>query len=131
MKNTALRHISNKKFKKTKIKTFEEFCLDGLDEPMKRPLFLVMQKIWFDKIESGEKTEEYRYGTPFYKSRLCKVDKKTGAILSLKNFKTVILQEGYTKDARRMIVEVKGVTLKRDFTIHLGEIIERINFNKL
>ena len=59
-----------------------------------KPLFLVMQKVWFDKIENGSKVEEYRDGTEFYYSRLCNRD-KTGKILSLKNFKTAILQEGF------------------------------------
>jgi len=88
-----------------------------------KPLFLVMQKIWFDEIENGSKIEEYRDNSPFYQSRL--LNKEMSAF---KNYKTVILQEGYTTGARRMIVEVKKITLKRDFTIHLGKIIERINF---
>ena len=92
-----------------------------------KPLFLVMQKVWFDKIENGSKVEEYRDGTEFYFSRLCNRD-KTGKILSLKNFKTAILQEGYHKGARRMKIEISKISYDGDFTIHLGQILDRINF---
>lgn len=88
-----------------------------------KPLFLIMQKIWFDKIESGEKTEEYRSNTEFYQSRLLNKSKT-----AFKNYRTVILQIGYSIDAKRMTIEVEKVTLKRDFKIHLGQILERINF---
>lgn len=104
----------------------KDYPVDSKEQ--KKPLYLVMQSIWFSKIEIGKKNEEFRDGTQFYKSRLCNIDKKTGEILSFKNYKTVILQEGYHPNARRMIVEIEKITLKRDFTIHLGQIIERINF---
>ena len=92
-----------------------------------KTLFLVMQKVWFDEIEKGSKIEEYRDGSEFYFSRLCNRD-KTGKILSLKNFKTAILQEGYHKGARRMKIEISKISYDGDFTIHLGQILERINF---
>lgn len=92
-----------------------------------KPLFLVMQKVWFDKIENGSKKEEYRDGTEFYFSRLCNRD-KTGKILSLKNFKNAILQEGYHAGARRMKIEISKISYDGDFTIYLGQILERINF---
>ena len=72
----------------------------------KKPLYLVMQSIWFKAIVIGDKSEEYRDGTDFYKSRLCNRD-KTGKILSYKNYKTAILQEGDHKGAKRLIIEVK------------------------
>ena len=92
-----------------------------------KPLFLVMQKVWFDKIEKGSKVEEYRDGTEFYFSRLCNRDKE-GKILSIKNFKTAILQEGYHAGARRMKIEISKIYYDGDFTIYLGQILERINF---
>lgn len=119
MKNTAQRrHLINKVSK--------IYPVDEIEQ--QKPLYLVMQSIWFNAIENCSKTDEYRDGTDFYKSRLCNIDKKTGKITSFKNYRTVILQEGYHPGARRMVVEIKRVTLKRDFTIHLGEILERINF---
>ena len=93
------------------------------EKAQEKPLFLIMQKVWFDAIENGSKIEEYRDNTPFYQSRLLNKSKT-----AFKNYNTVILQVGYNSDARRMIVEVEKISLKRDFTIHLGKILERINF---
>ena len=98
------------------------------EKEQQKPLFLVMQKVWFDQIEKGKKTEEFRDGSVFYKSRLCNINKKTGEIISIKNYKSVVLQVGYHANAKRMIVEVKKIDLKRDFTIHLGNILESQNF---
>ena len=124
MKNTAQRRRLITKVAKPE----QIYPVDEIEQ--KKPLYLVMQAIWFNAIENGSKTDEYREGTAYYKSRLCNIDKKTGKITSFKNYRTVILQEGYRPGARRMVVEIKGVTLKRDFTIHLGKIVERINFNR-
>lgn len=93
------------------------------EKAQEKPLFLIMQKVWFDAIANGSKIEEYRDNTPFYHSRLLNKSKT-----AFKKYRTVILQEGYHTGAKRMIVEVEKITLKRDFTIHLGRIIERINF---
>ncbi|KPE51280.1 hypothetical protein AOB46_11320 [Chryseobacterium indologenes] len=82
-----------------------------------------MQKKYFDQIEKGEKIEEYRDDTSFYRSRLL-----NKAQTAFKRYNTVILQEGYHKGARRMIIEVKQVTLNNYFTIHLGKILDRQNF---
>lgn len=89
---------------------------------MIKPLFLIMQSYWFDEIESGRKTEEYRDKTDFYKSRFLNKDR------SFKNYETAILQEGYHKNARRMVIEVKRIELDDVFTVHLGNILERQNF---
>ncbi|WP_061084555.1 hypothetical protein [Chryseobacterium indologenes] len=104
----------------------KEYTTD--EKEQQKPLFLVMQKVWFDQIERGQKTEEFRDGSDFYKSRLCNIDKKTGEITSIKKYKAVVLQVGYHANARRMVIEVKKIDLKRDFTIHLGKILERQNF---
>jgi hypothetical protein len=118
MRSTAQRH-------RTKVSR-PEVNLPTEENEQEKPLFLIMQKVWFDKIESGEKTEEYRSNTEFYQSRLLNKSKT-----AFKNYHTVILQIGYRPDSKRMIVEIEKITLKRDFTIHLGKILERINFNKL
>jgi len=116
-----------KKTKNKKKKIFKkkksDFKADTEAKEQAKPLFLVMQKIWFDKIENGSKVEEYRDGTEFYFSRLCNRD-KTGKILSIKNFKTAILQEGYHAGARRMKIEISKISYDGDFTIHLGQILE-------
>lgn len=91
-----------------------------------KPLYLVMQKKWFDEIESGRKIEEYRDKSPFYVSRFCTTE--NDRIKAFKNYKTVILQEGYHTGARRMIIKVDGITLENCFIIHLGAILDRQNF---
>lgn len=89
---------------------------------MTKPLFLIMQGYWFDEIESGRKIEEYREDTPFYQSRFLNKDK------TFKTYETAILQEGYHKEARRMIVEVIKIELEDVFVVHIGKILERQNF---
>ena len=124
-------NLSNEERKKIKSyfsgSKIENSKIETKTKEQAKPLFLVMQKIWFDKIENGSKKEEYRDGTEFYFSRLCNRD-KTGKILSLKNFKTAILQEGYHAGVRRMKIEISKISYDGDFTIYLGQILERINF---
>ena len=36
------------------------------EKKQKKPLYLVMQKKWFDEIEAGRKVEEYREVSKFY-----------------------------------------------------------------
>ncbi|MFP3835328.1 hypothetical protein [Chryseobacterium sp. SIMBA_028] len=115
MRSTAQRH-------RTKVSR-PQVNLSTEKIEQEKPLFLIIQKVWFDKIESGEKTEEYRSNTEFYQSRLLNKSKT-----AFKNYRTAILQIGYNSDAKRMMIEIEKITLKRDFTIHLGKIIERINF---
>lgn len=95
----------------------------------KKPLFLVMQREYFDQIESGKKTEEYRHGGKFYISRFCKTDKATGKIIAMRNYTSAILQEGYNPGARRILIEVKKIEYDGEFTIYLGNISERLNFD--
>ena len=87
--------------------------------PEKKPLFLIMQKVWFDEILSGRKDIEYREDTPFYRSRLIAKDG------NFRNYETLLMQVGYNADAQRMTVEVKNIILDDCFEIHLGEIIEK------
>ena len=84
-----------------------------------KPLFLILKGTYFDQIIAGTKTIEYRDNTPFYTSRLMRDGK-------YRNFETVIFQEGYNKNARRMTVEIEKVILTGGlFEIHLGAITER------
>ena len=125
--NNEARKKINSYFSVAKSEKSSNSKIDTETKEQAKPLFLVMQKIWFDKIENGSKKEEYRDGTEFYFSKLCNRD-KTGKILSLKNFKTAIFQEGYHSGARRMKIEISKISYDGDFTIHLGQILERINF---
>lgn len=84
-----------------------------------KPLFLILKGTYFDQIIAGTKTIEYRDHTSFYTSRLMRDGK-------YRNFETVIFQEGYNKNARRMTVEIEKVVLTGGlFEIHLGAISER------
>ena len=85
----------------------------------KKPLFLIMEKVWFDEIYSGRKKIEYRDDSPFYRSRL--MNKKG----QFRNYETALLQVGYHKDARRMTVEIKDIILDDGFEIHLGKITDQ------
>ena len=131
MKNYQNRRLKTKSANNAKTNVLKaknsDFQAETETKEQAKPLFLVMQKVWFDKIENGSKKEEYRDGTEFYFSRLCNRD-KTGKILSLKNFKNAILQEGYHAGARRMKIEISKISYDGDFTIYLGQILERINF---
>lgn len=84
----------------------------------KKPLFLIMEKVWFDEILSGSKKIEYRDDSPFYRSRL--MNKKG----QFRNYENALLQVGYNKDAQRMTIEIKDIVLEGDFEIHLGNITE-------
>lgn len=93
------------------------------ETPEKKPLFLIMQKYWFDEILSGNKEVEFRDDTPFYRSRFITKDGK------FKNYQTVIMQVGYHANARRMTIEVKKIILDGDFEIHFGKILDS-NFDQ-
>ena len=84
----------------------------------KKPLFLIMEKVWFDEILGGRKKIEYRDDSPFYRSRLMN---KNG---QFRNYENAFLQVGYNKDGQRMTVEIKNIVLHGEFEIHLGNIIE-------
>ena len=84
-------------------------------------LFLVLKYEWFDLIESGQKTSEYREIKPFWDKRLNK------------HYNTVTFQRGYSKNPCRMtfkILEITKTTLPNDlkkekvYEIKLGERIK-------
>ena len=67
---------------------------------MNKPLHLILKKEWFDKIENGTKTIEYREKTPYWDNRL------------KKSFSTVLFQLGYSKDAKRMTAQIKKIQVE-------------------
>lgn len=85
----------------------------------KNVLPLVLEKKWFKKIVSGEKTEEYREIKPYWASRLVNQKAESGEVLfdefggycrvlgepEYKPFTHVLFYEGYAKD--RQVVEKK------------------------
>lgn len=87
-----------------------------------KPLYLPIERYYFNQIESGEKKIEYRDDTPHYRSRFLN---KQG---ELRNHKVLLLQEGYNSGAKRMLIEITNIIYQREFQTHLGSIIEKINF---
>ena len=85
----------------------------------KKVLPLVLEKKWFKKIISGEKTEEYREIKPYWDSRLVNHKAESGEVLfdefsgycrvqgepEYKPFTHVLFYAGYAKD--RQVVEKK------------------------
>ena len=85
----------------------------------KKILSLVLEKKWFKKIISGEKTEEYREIKPYWASRLVNQKAESGEVLfdefggycrvlgepEYKPFTHVLFYAGYAKD--RQVVEKK------------------------
>ena len=85
----------------------------------KKVLHIILEKKWFKKIISGEKTEEYREIKPYWASRLVNQKAESGEVLfdefggycrvlgepEYKPFTHVIFYAGYAKD--RQVVEKK------------------------
>lgn len=88
-------------------------------------LYLNLKKQWFDMIASGEKKEEYREVKEYWTKRL-----------DGKSYDQVHFRNGYSKDARTMLLECKGITIgegnpkwggvigHKVFVIKLGEILD-------
>lgn len=103
-----------------KPKTYELPKYETATEKEKKPLFLILQRTYFNAIIDGTKNKEYRDDTPFYYSRFMNKD-----CSKFRNYDSVIFQEGYHKNARRMTVKIKKITLGSRFVIHLDEIIDK------
>lgn len=91
----------------------------------KKTLYLTLKKQWFDLINCGIKTEEYREIKPYWEKRL-----------NNKSYDIVEFRNGYQKDAPKMVFKIneiikgKGrtewgaISDENYFVIRLGE---RIN----
>lgn len=89
-------------------------------------LKLVLKYQWFDKIECGKKTHEYREYKTFWIKRLHPLDK----------YELVEFQKGYIKNPPRMLFKIKEIkilepgtpneldTQKKVFDIVLGKRIK-------
>ncbi len=83
---------------------------------MIKPLFLILKGGWYNLIASGEKSIEYRSYNKYWKMRL-----------ENKNFKEVVFQLGYSKNAPRMKFSINRIEIGRCslmsgryFKIHLN-----------
>jgi hypothetical protein len=99
-------------------------------------LHLTLKKKWFDEIMEGRKRHEYREDKPYWRARLLKVNPMDGK-LCIRKFDRVHFKNGYSKNARSMVVDCLGVELnnlvieglsggkaRRYFDIKLGSIQE-------
>ena len=96
-----------------------------LSEAKKKVLNLVVSKQWFEKIVSGEKTEEYREIKPYWASRLVNQNAESGmvgfdefggytAVIGEPEYKPythVLFINGYRKDSPRIEKEIESITI--------------------
>lgn len=79
--------------------------------PDKTDITLILKKQWFDMIESGQKTIEYRDATDYWLKRIVN-----------RTIKIIHFRHGYASDARRMIFRCNAVHQKQAvIELHLGE----------
>lgn len=79
-----------------------------------KTLDLVLKYQWYDMIESGEKSEEYRIAKPYWVRRLCKAVefsfiKDDGPLFEFKHFTHVRFHRGYT--TKTMLWTIKEITM--------------------
>lgn len=75
-------------------------------------LHLPLKSEWYNKIDSGEKKEEYREIKRYWKSRICKnyIESPNGSILmDLKDINVVEFSYGYTK--RKIKFEIDNISV--------------------
>lgn len=76
---------------------------------MQKSLFLILKKCWYQQISNGTKSIEYRSLNKFWCKRIIG-----------KNFKHVVFQLGYSKNAPQMKVPITYIDkTKKLFQIHL------------
>lgn len=96
-----------------------------------KTLHLNLHKKWFDMIASGEKKEEYRELSDYWKVRMKKV--------RLENIKTITFSNGYRRGRKQMVVSLKYISIRTGlkewgaeeaevyFVLHLGNILNSNN----
>lgn len=90
----------------------------------KKTLYLSLKKEWFDMIKSGEKKEEYREMTPYWRKRITDIDSHlhelntlitTGQPVPIKPYTHVHFTLGYPRkdeNEKHMEFEIKGVYIR-------------------
>jgi hypothetical protein len=94
-------------------------------------LHLNLHKKWFDMILGGIKKEEYREMKSYYHQKF---------LADIKNYNTITFSNGYAKNRRQFIIELKGIQSglgiekwgaplgKVVYILRLGNIISRNNY---
>jgi len=81
-------------------------------------LHLNLHKKWFDLILAGKKKVEYREIKHYWTKRLFNDDGPQ------KKFDIILFRNGYSKNAREMKVEFKGIKKgKKEYEIKLGKLL--------
>lgn len=112
---------------------------------MKNTLHLNLKKQWFDMILSGEKKEEYRDITDYWRNRIIEhsesenIEGYFNFLHHGKSFDTVTFSNGYSKTRPQFEVELKDIRVGfgnlnwgaipevQYFVLELGEIISSFN----
>lgn len=89
-------------------------------------IHLTLHKKWFDMVLSGQKREEYRELTEYWKVRMENAKKRDA--------QTVTFSNGYSKKRRQMVVELQYIAIRQGitewgaekekvyFVLHLGKV---------
>lgn len=101
-------------------KAMDKYLSEAIAEwDKKKVLTLTVGKHWFDKIVTGEKTEEYRVIKPYWIKRLttnCEVaydvaaETYCGKVL-YRPYTNVLFINGYRKDSPRIEKEIESITI--------------------
>lgn len=107
-------------------KVMDKYLKEAIaDLDKKKVLPLTINKEWFDKIVSGEKTDEYREIKKYWVSRLVNQQAESGEVLfdefggycrvigklEYKPFTHVLFINGYRKDSPRIEKEIGSITI--------------------
>lgn len=90
------------------------FIHKGVHYTSENTLYLTLFKEYFDAIDEGTKTIEYREDSPHWQSRLMRLNE-------FKKFDFVFFKNGYNPKSPIMLIECKGIRLTDCFEIDLGE----------
>lgn len=80
-------------------------------------LTLIIKREFFDRILSGEKTQEFREIRPNTQKKYCELDeegycKEVDGILQPRKYDAIQFYVGYNKDRESALVEVKGARIE-------------------
>ena len=91
-----------------------------------KTLHLNLKRKWFDMISSGEKKEEYREIKEHWQNRLtdcykkdfrpCKYQKCGECIPRFEGPETVTFTNRYRKNSRRIVIELKSISIREGVT---------------
>ena len=101
----------------------------------KKILTLNVSKQWFDMIEAGEKTEEYREIKPYWAHRLIEGHNQGMWVSGESYFKPythVLFINGYRKDSPRIEKEIESITIgkpKKAYAPTSGLILSFLSLN--